>query len=194
MMKMKEVRDLFKVRGWSARRDEAGDLILILPLEDRILDIIPTLRKTYADKTYTLMVETFSCMHSVTTEKFNHAITFIDPTDKGGYPIVSSVWEPDAIKMQKEEIAAEDIINLIPTLIDWARATDIEEGLRKYRELPTASFGSRPLLHLAALAIHGDVDVLVKYQQSFERGDRLGFVPYITDQMIDRAVEYAQGI
>lgn len=192
MIKMKEVRELFKAHDWLSRRDEAGDLILTLPLEDRVLSIIPTLRKTYIDKTYTLTEETFSCMHSVTTEKFNHAITFMDSTDKGGYPIVSSVWEPDAIKIQKESIVAEDIIKFIPVLIDWAHAADIEEGLKEYRNLPTNSVGSRPLLHLAALACHGDVDVLVRYQHSFELGDRLGFVPYVTKDMIDRAIEYAK--
>lgn len=193
-MKMKEVRELFKAQGWLSRKDEAGDLILSLPLTDRILTIIPTLRKNYVDKTYTLMVETFSCMHYVTTERFSHTTTFIDPTDKGGYPIVSSVWEPDAIKIQKESILVEDIINFIPTLVDWAYAADIEEGLKKYRELSTTSVGSRPFLHLSALACHGDVDILLKYQRCFEQGDRLGFVPYITKEMIDRAVEYAKQV
>ncbi|MBF4992208.1 hypothetical protein [Methylophilus sp. QUAN] len=194
MIKMKEVRELFKAQGWLSRRDEAGDLILILPLKDRILDIIPTLKKTYVDKTYISMVETFSCIHSVTTEEFNHTLSIIDPTDKGGYPIVTNIFDPNAIKIQKESIVAEDIINFIPALVDWAYAADIEEGLKKYRALPTDSAGSRPFLHLAALACHGNVDTLLKYQQSFEQGDRLGFVPYITKEMIDRAVEYAKQI
>lgn len=193
MIKMKEVREIFKSHGWLSKRDEAGDLILILPLNDRILDIIPKLRKIYADKTYTSMVETFSCIYSVTTEKFNQAITFISG-EKRSASIISSLWEPDTINLQKESILAEDIVNLIPALIDWAYAADIEEGLKKYRELPTTSVGSRPRMHLAALACHGDVNVLVKYQQSFEQGDRLGFVPYITKEMIDRAVEYAKKI
>ncbi len=49
-----------------------------------------------------------------------------------------------------------------------------------------------PLRHLAALAIAGDVERLNSYKNSFEKGDRLGFVPYITVDMIDRAILIAQ--
>ncbi len=45
-----------------------------------------------------------------------------------------------------------------------------------------------PLRHLAALAIAGDVSCLANYQFSFEQGDRLGFVPYVTQNMIGRAL------
>ncbi|RMQ97899.1 hypothetical protein ALP94_02834 [Pseudomonas savastanoi pv. glycinea] len=72
--------------------------------------------------------------------------------------------------------------------ISWARSQNIESGLMFYRNLPTDSKGAMPLRHLAALAIAGDVERLDGYKKSFEVGDRLGFVPYITDAMIDRAL------
>ena len=49
-----------------------------------------------------------------------------------------------------------------------------------------------PMRHLAALALAGDVAKLKSYQASFEAGDRLGFVPYITKDYIDRAVALAE--
>lgn len=61
-----------------------------------------------------------------------------------------------------------------------------------YRALPTDSKGARPLRHLAALAITGDIGRLAKYQRRFEQGDRLGFVPYITAEMLERALLLAQ--
>ena len=72
--------------------------------------------------------------------------------------------------------------------MSWARSLNIESGLMVYRSLPTDSKGAMPLRHLAALAIAGDVERLDGYKKNFEMGDRLGFVPYITDGMIDRAV------
>ncbi|MFV9439627.1 DUF6990 domain-containing protein [Pseudomonas aeruginosa] len=51
-----------------------------------------------------------------------------------------------------------------------------------------------PLRHLAALAIAGDVSCLANSQFSFEQGDRLGFVPYITQDMIERALLIARNV
>jgi len=69
---------------------------------------------------------------------------------------------------------------------------DLAEALDLNINLPTDSKGSAPLLHLAALAILGRVDRLKSYRTSFETGDRLGFVPYITKDFIDRAVVLAE--
>ncbi|WP_414858990.1 DUF6990 domain-containing protein [Pseudomonas aeruginosa] len=63
-----------------------------------------------------------------------------------------------------------------------------------YRALPTNSKGAMPLRNLAALAIAGDVSCLANYQFSFEQGDRLGFVPYITQDMIERALLIARNV
>jgi hypothetical protein len=72
--------------------------------------------------------------------------------------------------------------------ISWARSQNIESGLMGYRNLPTDAKGAMPLRHLAALAVAGDVERLEGYKKSFDMGDRLGFVPYITASMIDRAI------
>jgi hypothetical protein len=46
--------------------------------------------------------------------------------------------------------------------------------------------------HLGALALAGDADRLKFHQDAFERGERLGCVPYISKQMIDRALQIAE--
>ncbi|WP_411828772.1 DUF6990 domain-containing protein [Pseudomonas bijieensis] len=48
-----------------------------------------------------------------------------------------------------------------------------------YRKLPTEAKGGMPIRHLAALAIAGDAGRLDEYKRSFEKGDRLEFVPYL---------------
>ena len=89
-------------------------------------------------------------------------------------------------------ISVEDVLQLSDKAISWARSQNLEAGLATYRGLPTDSKGAMPLRHLAALAIAGDVERLEGYKHSFEKGDRLGFVPYITVDMIDRAILIAQ--
>jgi hypothetical protein len=47
------------------------------------------------------------------------------------------------------------------------------------------------ICHLAALAWKGNLDKLIEYQESFKRGHRLSFVPMITADMVDRALDIA---
>lgn len=88
--------------------------------------------------------------------------------------------------------SCDDIIRLSDKAISWARSQNIDEGLRVYRALPTDVKGAMPIRHLAALAMAGDTGRLDDYKKSFEKGDRLGFVPYVTSDMIDRALMVAQ--
>ena len=49
-----------------------------------------------------------------------------------------------------------------------------------------------PLYHLAALSILGDAERLNEYLIYFQNGNRLGFVPYITEDMIYRALNISR--
>jgi len=76
--------------------------------------------------------------------------------------------------------------------MSWAKKQDLSKALHDYALLPTDAPGARPIWHLAALAILKDVEKLKSYQDSFEAGDRLGFVPYVTKEYIERAVVLAK--
>lgn len=93
---------------------------------------------------------------------------------------------------QLSSLLVEDVLRLSEKAIAWADAQSLEDGLVAYRNLPTNAKGAMPLRHLAALALAGDVARLVYYRKSFEQGGRLGFVPYITSEMLDRAIEVAK--
>lgn len=74
----------------------------------------------------------------------------------------------------------------------WAEAQDLDKALWDHAALPTNAPGARPIWHLAALALLGDVMKLKSYQASCAAGDRLRFVNYITKDYIDRAVALAE--
>ena len=76
--------------------------------------------------------------------------------------------------------------------IAWAQEQDLGKALRGHAALPTNAPGARPIWHLAALALLGGVAKLKSYQVSFEAGDRLGCVNYVTKDYIDRAVFLAE--
>jgi hypothetical protein len=187
-MNMKCIREIFTESGWLASRDEAGDLSFQLKLpSDRVVQVMPTLKKVKEGIV-------FSPVYSVSIKLFNDAVAFIDNSDEDFSHIITSIFDENSFQICKSEILLTDIQSIISLIINWAESVDVDGGLVKFRALPTSAKGIYPLYHLAALACNGDSDTLSRYQQSFEQGDRLEFVPYITKDMIDRAVEFAQRI
>ncbi|MGJ8525107.1 hypothetical protein LMG33818_000815 [Halomonadaceae bacterium LMG 33818] len=75
--------------------------------------------------------------------------------------------------------------------IRWAKQQNVYDCIVEWAKKPTTVVGSAPVKHLTALAMLGRVDILEHYNQSFEKGDRLGFVPYITQDYIKRALDKA---
>lgn len=180
-MTEKEFILAFKEYGWDLKTDEAGDFYGQINLKDRIIQIIPSLKKR--SDHYRI-----AYMPSVSTDLFSTAFGKISGKAKIYTPIIR----------MNEVVGKVSDINLLNTqsisnnLLTWAKEQDIEKGLEVYRNLPTDAKGVMPLRHLAALAINGDLDQLVSYQDSFHQGNRLGFVPYITTMMIDQAVLIAK--
>lgn len=180
-MTEKEFALAFKVYGWYIDSDEVGDLFGRINLGDRLVQIIPSVKKRANH--YRV-----ACMPSVSTNLFTNTVGEIMDELETHTPIIRM----NEIVNKFDDISPLNVQTISNSLLEWAKAQDIEKGLEAYRNLPTDAKGAMPLRHLAALAIHGDVDRLVGYQNSFKNGDRLGFVPYITAEMIDRAVLIAQ--
>lgn len=180
-MKIKEILPVFESLGWSCGKDDVGDHFCLMCLEGAQVQIIPTIGKRSG-------YFRISLSPSVSSEEFTAAAAFILGRDGGHEPIVVSSVMPEKLI----ELNFEVIVRLSQSVISWASVQDIEKGLAVYRALPTDSKGALPLRHLAALAVAGDVERLAKYQFSFVQGDRLDFVPYVTQEMISRALSLAQ--
>lgn len=166
--------------GWNCARDEAGEVFCILGVDVAQVQILPTITRR-ADHWR------ISFMPSVSTKEFTAAAAFILDEDRSHVPIVARNFAPLRVTC----LASSDIAVLSGDIVSWAMSQDLKHGLDEYRRLQTSSKGSLPLHHLAALAVTGDVERLSKYKDSFNRGDRLGFVPYISECMIDRALRWA---
>ncbi len=181
-MKTKEVPRLLKTLGWRVYTDEVGDRVANYFMPDRIVDIIYGIRGQTGDRELVAML-------SVSTEAFSHACSEICAEGARYSPLVRA-WEGPA---RAAPVISEDHVReLSDEAISWAQEQDLDAGLRELAALPTDAPGARPVWHLAALAVMGHIDRLKSYQASFEAGDRLGFVPYITKDYIDRAVSLAE--
>lgn len=180
-MNEKDAVSLLKEQGWSCGRDDAGDYFCTMEVGQLQLQIIPSIAKR-ADH-YRV-----SLMPSISSRAFSEAVSFILGRQRDHVPIVLNS-EP---AQKLASISTADISRIAGDAVSWASSQSLESGLTAYRMLPTDAKGELPLRHLAALAMAHDIDRLESYRQSFEAGNRLGFVPYITLEMIDRALILAR--
>lgn len=181
IMKTKELVSILEDLDWYCSKDEVGDYFCNKEYGPIQVQVIPAVGK----RTDHFRV---SLMPSVSTKEFSSAIAFIFNDKKDYAPIAVSNEPPSKIV----DLTRDDVVCLADAAVSWAKSQSIEQGLEAYRNLPTDSKGASPLRHLAALAITGHCGQLTSYQCSFAQGDRLGFVPYITKEMIDRAVDLAK--
>jgi len=179
-MKAKEATDILISLGWSAFKDEVGDRYTKYFLPDRVVQIIYGIEKIREN-------QKFGSTLTLTTVEFSRACSEIH--DKPGDTPLISAWK--GIDIRAPEILEQHIHQASNQAVEWARAQDLRKALHDHAALPTDAPGARPLLHLAALAILGDVERLNLYRSSFEAGNKLGFVNYITKEYIDRALEVA---
>jgi hypothetical protein len=165
--------------GWKIEKDEIGDKFCTFELENCVLVAGLDFRK-YGDMMRVLVTP------SISTEEYTNVVNkiFGKKSQNGLMPIIIASYP----FLQQIIYTYDDIKKLSNDLIIWAKAQSVEQGLRLYENLPTDSKGRMPLCHLASLAILGNVEKLAYYLNSFKKGDKLGFVPYITEEMIERAL------
>lgn len=180
-MEREDVILILSEQGWACSKDEIGDYFCVTDVGGVQLQIIPSVGK----RSDHFRV---SFMSSISSKKFSEAVSYILGGGGGNVPIIVRNEAPEKLS----SFSSGDVIRLSEKAISWARSQSIDEGLTVYRELPTEAKGAMPIRHLAALAIAGDAGRLDEYKRSFEKGDRLGFVPYITFDMIERALMIAK--
>lgn len=179
--KDKEILPILQQIGWKCGKDEAGDYHCWIENDGRQVQVIPFIGKRFDHYRVSLMP-------SVSTKAFSAAVAQIFGRSNGHEPITVSNFGVEKIP----GVPKEDVIRIAQDALAWASAQDVEAGLAAYRALPTDAKGAMPLRHLASLVLAGDVERLQSYRRSLDKGDRLGFVPYITTDMIERAISIAQ--
>lgn len=180
-MKEKDIVSILKEQGWVCSKDEVGDYFCVTDVGGVQLQVIPSVGKRSDHFRVSLM-------SSISSKEFSEAVSFISGDGGSNTPIIVGNEVPEKLP----SLSSDDVIRLSEKAISWARSQSIDEGLTVYRMLPTDVKGAMPIRHLAALAIAGDIGRLDQYKKSFEKGNRLGFVTYITSDIIDRALMLAQ--
>ena len=180
MITNKQAWAYFESLGWTRSKDEVGDTQHMKMLTDRRVSVLFDFRRL--PENYTLRSS-----FSVSTSEYLETSSYVAGRKEMGYHILAR-----GKTLRQESFDFCDMENYSDFLISWALETNLEEELKKLRELPTSAPGNAPLRHLSALAVAGDVKTLTMYQAALAKGDRLGFVPYIKEDYIDRALQKAK--
>ncbi|GAB3621022.1 hypothetical protein GCM10027417_22830 [Glutamicibacter endophyticus] len=167
--------------GWMPLK-VAGGAECRMVQADRVLTILPKLT--------TGSRQTVRLNPGVGTYEFDRAYATISGR-QGGYtqPIVHAFGEVGVV--HAELLTPEDIRGLSGRVIAWGQNQNLDAFVHELCTAATDSPGNLPVKHLAALSLAGDLDRLEHYLAAFERGDRLGFVPYIDTGYLERAITYA---
>jgi len=181
-MNTKDMLGLLELLGWVVSRDDVGDYSLRYTLSDRVVSLVPTIRTLREE-------QTLSAMLSVSTNSFIEACSFIRGQNKRYSTLISAT---KGLKYNSQTISEAHVRQLSEEALAWAKEQDIESALVDYSNLPTSSTGALPIRHLSALALLQRLEKLNFYQESFKSGDRLEFVPYVTQNIIDRSVLFAE--
>ncbi|WP_299727532.1 hypothetical protein [uncultured Tateyamaria sp.] len=128
---------------------------------------------------------TFIC--SAAPERFNHAVAKISGD---GVPAQEPIEQCRIVRSRSEYID-EDFAGMETEFQEWWSQRNLDETVRKL-VTQYSEFGSGPLHHLAALAVCQENETLNLIKSRFEDGDKSGFLPYITVDYVDRAIEIAQ--
>ena len=181
-MNKNEICESLKSLGWRVATDEVGDKVAFFDLPDRIVDVIPDLWRVRGEQQLSISP----------TLSISHFCEICQAIKKRGsdYTPLARAWKSSRIS--SPEIDAGHVQRASEEAITGAMNLDLGKALLDCAALPTSAPGARPVWHLGALAVLGDVQRLKSYQASFEMGDRLGFVTYVTKDYIDRAVELAE--
>lgn len=181
-MNRKDIVAALASLGWRIETDEVGDKVAYFDLSDRIVDIIPDIRRVRGE-------QQLSISPTLSTSQFINSCQHI-VAQKREYTPLARAWKSSRFKAP--EILEEHVRQASEAAIAWAQGQDLDQALQEYAALPTTAPGARPVWHLGALSVLGDVERLKFYQASFESGDRLGFVNYVTKDYIDRALSVAE--
>lgn len=181
-MKTIEARNVLLAAGWRHKKDSGGDTISFFDLDDRVVAVVfrilPLANHQRIDANL-----------SVSTDAFMEACRKIQHDRSLSAPLSVN---RTGMQVTTASIQVADVVEFSERAIAWARSENLDLALKLKAELATSSPGALPIWHLAALALTNSHEKLRHYLNCFVAGDRLGFVPYITQHHIERALEICE--
>ncbi|WP_039758316.1 DUF6990 domain-containing protein [Bartonella queenslandensis] len=193
---------LLKSLGWSVEIDRLGDYLATFFLPDREVKFL------YDEE----QVEEFSPFDRgllIVSGIFAAACYTINPHILRVFPTVFINFVPNGLEIFEEKVSVARLKKALDKTLKWAMKDDCLHKIlcSQYRippwEKDSLSWSTDyddekaapyALLHLAALALLGDVEILASYDERFTAGEKLGFDETIEKIHLERAMVMAQEV
>lgn len=163
--------------GWTRHRDV--DTYFRKVLDQCMVQIIPSV----APITGGIVID---LSESCITEEMKRSMDFV--VGKDHWSGILSNRQPSTSEIRSHFDEA-DVQSLLEGAQSWASKVNRIEALERYAAYSTTAVPGYVVGHLVALALLGRRDQLLDYRRSFSDGNPYGFVPYVTPEMLDRALE-----
>lgn len=177
-MKKSQLYELISDAGWIKVDDT--DTFFVFDLGDRTAKISPALRRSGVSQ-YVELNE------KLAVKEFDDAIRRITGEDSQIFRALKKRRPPTkltTVNLKKATLEGE-----LAQIVTWARGLEIVEELERFAGYSTSVSSGAAIAHLAALALLGQRNQLECYLDSFESGEDLGFVPYVTKDKLARCLE-----
>ncbi|WP_375631045.1 MULTISPECIES: DUF6990 domain-containing protein [unclassified Bartonella] len=193
---MESAHALLKSLGWSTEKINENDHMASYQLADREVDILynDEIAKDYPQ---------FDSAFLISTGILSTACKFIDPTHTEDIPDIQLNFEAKGLEIFEPEVTADRLKKALDDALEWS-VKDIDLSKRLRSDYGTAPWKKSTtskendahyaLLHLGALALLGDIEILQSYQKSFTAGDHLGFDESINKTHLERALALAKEV
>ncbi|WP_375613622.1 DUF6990 domain-containing protein [Bartonella sp. AP153HLJHH] len=192
---------LLKSLGWSVEIEGKGDYLATLFLPDREVQFLYNEQR----------VEEFSPFDRgllIMSGIFAAACQTINPHNSGVVPTVFMNFVPNGLEIFEEKVSVQLLKKALDKTLKWTMEDDsLHEMFRSQYGIPPwekdslswatdddIELAPYALLHLAALALLGDVETLASYDESFTAGEKLGFDETIEKVHLERALAIAQEV
>ncbi|WP_273790866.1 DUF6990 domain-containing protein [Bartonella sp. CM31XJBT] len=192
---------LLKSLGWSVEIEGKGDYLATLFLPDREVQFLYNEQR----------VEEFSPFDRgllIMSGIFAAACQTINPHNSGVVPTVFMNFVSNGLEIFEEKVSVQLLKKALDKTLKWTMEDDsLHEMFRSQYGIPPwekdslswapdddIELAPYALLHLAALALLGDVETLASYDESFTAGEKLGFDETIEKVHLERAMVIAQEV
>lgn len=174
--------DIFRLlsdTGWTVVRDkDDGSRYATLTEHDRIIRVLPTISQSSRGTR-------IDWRDGICSKNFAKAISIIGARSEAFHPMVLRNGKCQIAN----QLTLQDVKCGLGELLENARETDLDCLLDDVLKLPTSAPGHAPLRLLAAMVCKGSFFELIEMRDKMKAGDRMGFVPYIQLEHLERALE-----
>ena len=181
-MKKSELKERFCTSGWDVYSQRGGELVLAKVSGERVLLALPKCQEfgEYIHTDLRLMCSSrrfLQAMDMVLGERESLGVLFLGSSR-------------DSIH-KTNNLSPEICRAMLESALKWCERQDIQEKILEISQQENSLPGDAALKKISALAVLKREEILGELLQKMQRGESVGFPPYVTVEYVARGLQFA---